>query len=563
MPDQVSRRDFLSRAAAIAAGVATYAALPPGRAFARAELRGEDLVDAGDGFRRGVGRDVGLVATPDGPALRATADGGVFTSGALRGSFPFTHVGLRWVASVPSRTGLQFEVRTSADGVGWSHWRAVTVDCLPGKTADGATFASLVYARGARFVQYRATFRTATAESPSLRLVVATVVDSPAVATSGLLTPTTTIADGPSGRDLALTSRELWEAEESYRFKRNNREIWPEMFVPAKKLIVHHTATRNDYLDAGEALSEVRAIYYYHAVTKQWGDVGYSALVDRFGNVYEGRHGRGGDPGDELASREVLSKDVVAGHDYAHNYGSVGVALLGDSTRADWPMRDPSGPMWDALARYAVFEAGRHFVRPLKPGVVAQSGDADIAVSDFLRSDDVWADQMRNVSGHRETNSTTCPGDVVMAHLDDLRNAIHAGLADTSRTGVALSNLAPGGRETTVGKTVSYAWTAETPEAGWSLAGYQCCVEGWRKPSQSEDVTYLSGYEAGKQPHQKWSGLVPDTSLSFVPGEAGHYTVHVRAVLDRSGLRRSSAYGASHTFLVKAATPSPPGRKPK
>ena len=33
------------------------------------------------------------------------------------------------------------------------------------------------------------------------------------------------------------------------------------MFVPAKKLIVHHTATRNDYATAGEAAAEVRAIY--------------------------------------------------------------------------------------------------------------------------------------------------------------------------------------------------------------------------------------------------------------------------------------------------------------
>ena len=41
------------------------------------------------------------------------------------------------------------------------------------------------------------------------------------------------------------------------------------MFVPAKKLVIHHTATRNDYASAGEAAAEVRAIYKYHAVTQR------------------------------------------------------------------------------------------------------------------------------------------------------------------------------------------------------------------------------------------------------------------------------------------------------
>ena len=41
----------------------------------------------------------------------------------------------------------------------------------------GDYFASVVYAGGARFVQYRATFRTAGGASPSLKRVTATVID--------------------------------------------------------------------------------------------------------------------------------------------------------------------------------------------------------------------------------------------------------------------------------------------------------------------------------------------------------------------------------------------------
>ncbi|HEX2173234.1 MAG TPA: N-acetylmuramoyl-L-alanine amidase, partial [Dehalococcoidia bacterium] len=45
--------------------------------------------------------------------------------------------------------------------------------------------------------------------------------------------------------------------------------------------------------------------------------MGYNYLIDRYGNVYEGRYG-----GD----------NVVAGHALCYNRGSVGIALLGDFT---------------------------------------------------------------------------------------------------------------------------------------------------------------------------------------------------------------------------------------
>ncbi|MEV0089506.1 hypothetical protein AB0H93_42265, partial [Saccharopolyspora sp. NPDC050642] len=46
----------------------------------------------------------------------------------------------------------------------------------------------------------------------------------------------------------------------------------------------------NDYTcDQSAAL--VRGIYYYHSVTNGWGDIGYNALVDKCGTIFEGRTG--------------------------------------------------------------------------------------------------------------------------------------------------------------------------------------------------------------------------------------------------------------------------------
>ena len=541
MTARPTRHEFILRSALLAAGVSTLPLLRPASSFARSSVVAEDLVDGGEAFRRGSGRGV---AVGPGAVLRATRDGGTFTSRVLQSSIEFTHVGLHWSAAVPPRALLRFELRTSPDGSSWSAWSAVHLKRLPGETPVGDYFASLVYARDARFVQYRATFRTTGGASPGLQRVTATVIDSPATAMSASSTdqlPTTPVED--AGRALAVTSREQWAANEKYRFNRRGRELWPEMFVPAKKLIVHHTATRNDYRDAAEAAAEVRAIYYYHAVTQRYGDIGYTALIDRFGNIYEGRHGRG-----EGAGREYLSAGVVAGHDYGHNYGSAGVALLGDATQAGWPMTADTGPMWDALVRFGVFEAGRHHVRPLNADL------ATAASSDFLRSDNVWTGDMRNVSGHKETNNTACPGESVMALLDELRVAVHSGLAGASRTGVALTNRTPGGRETTVGRAITYEWTAEPPENDWTLVGYDYCWEGWYKPSNNINITYLSGYTAEAQPRPVWTKVDPSTtSKTLTPARAGQYTLHVRAILrnEITGAEHRSAYAGRHTFLVR------------
>ena len=541
MTDRSTRREFLARSALLAAGVSTLAFIRPAPSFSRSSVA-EDLVDAGETFRRGGVRGVTLGSAPDGsPALRAAHDGAVFTSRVLQSSMGFTHVGLHWSAAVPQHAKLSFEVRTSPHGSNWSPWSEVHLQRLPEETPVGDYFASLVYAPGARFVQYRATFRTAGGASPSLQRVTATVIDSPTTATTDQLA-TQPVNDADSGRALAVTSREQWRADETYRFTRRGTEIWPEMFVPAKKLVVHHTATRNNYRDVAEAAAEVRAIYRYHAVTQRYGDIGYTALIDKFGNVYEGRHGRG-----EGTGREYLSGGVVAGHDYAHNYGSAGGALLGDATQGDWPMTDVTGPTWDALVSFGVFEAGRHHVRPLNADL------ATSASSDFLRSDNVWTNNMRNVSGHKETNNTACPGDTVMELLDELQTAIHSGLAETSRTGVTLTNETPGGRETTVNTAIAYEWAAEQPENGWTLAGYEYRFEGWYKPSNNINITYLSGYTAQAQPQPVWTRVSQDTtSKSFTPTKAGQYTFHVRAIFkDATGAERRSAYGGRHAYLVK------------
>ena len=135
----------------------------------------------------------------------------------------------------------------------------------------------------------------------------------------------------------------------------------------------------------------VRSVYYYHAVTLEWGDIGYNYLVDRYGNVYEGRYGGPG---------------VVGGHVYGYNYGSAGIAVLGTHGNSSGSV-SPTGPSLASLADLSAWEANRSYIHPL------ESEPWDAAA-------------IPNLAGHRDypPYATSCPGDDLYAALPDLRQSV-------------------------------------------------------------------------------------------------------------------------------------------
>lgn len=75
-----------------------------------------------------------------------------------------------------------------------------------------------------------------------------------------------------------------WGADESIRAQSN------PAYGEDRETFVHHTAGGNTY-DRSDVPAIIRGIYAYHVSGRGWRDIGYNFLIDKFGQIWEGRFG--------------------------------------------------------------------------------------------------------------------------------------------------------------------------------------------------------------------------------------------------------------------------------
>jgi len=273
--------------------------------------------------------------------------------------FTFNALGSIWEIDLPKGDKVAFEVRFKEESGGWSDWQGIEEeDDLKEEPPPKTFYGRLLSTGDALQFQYRAVFTLGRVKPvPSVPKIKLTYIDSRGkekakgrsigtVFRDAFLAVRNFLefdgyevsADSPSA-DIPVISRANWGADESYRFDKKGNEIWSRSYRTTKKMIVHHTVFSDP-----DPKAAVRAIYYYHAIVYGWSDIGYNFLIDRAGNIYEGRYGGDG---------------VVAGHALRYNWGSIGVAVLGDF-RYD----KLNNQIRNALDKIAVWKFTRHGVDP-------------------------------------------------------------------------------------------------------------------------------------------------------------------------------------------------------
>ncbi|HEX2911270.1 MAG TPA: N-acetylmuramoyl-L-alanine amidase [Chloroflexia bacterium] len=303
---------------------------------------------------------------------------GTFTSPVQPVTTSFTAIGSYWEVKSGDGNQLSLQLRVSDDGVKFSDWIDAHPDSDEGRVKTNLTrFYGRVQFLSGKYAQFRMNIPSGI----SVKLVGLTFIDGSAGGVPPQTPPRALIPSGKPNKPYII-SRADWGANESYRFS-GGAQVWPPEYRTAKAIIVHHSETPNSY-NANPAV-DVRGIYYYHAITKGWGDIGYNFLIDWKGNIYEGRYG-----GD----------DVVGGHAYQYNYGSVGICMIGSFSSVT-----PPKAMQDALVSLVAWKCAQRNINPTSKV--------------FLIDKTVNA-----ILGHRDVIDTTCPGNSGYAILPSIRTQV-------------------------------------------------------------------------------------------------------------------------------------------
>lgn len=347
------------------------------------------------------------------------ANTGLFVSQVYEADHTFELLGLNWQQKLPEGTEAGLEIRFRSEEGVWSDWQSIEADEDAPSQDKSTENKGYVITETSNAFQYRAQLSTEnTGITPKLSDISFDYVEG------GRSSVLSSLEKLVFDKDQSIISRKEWGANESLRLSdsenvdfeseldteeeveypdmkiikrvdtddEGNPLLWPEEYpASVEKIIIHHTATTEN-LDDPEAA--IRAIYYYHAVTRGWGDIGYNFIVAPDGSVFEGRSGGDG---------------VVAGHAQGYNTGSVGIALLGNYQEKDLP-----GDMMQALEGLVYKKAKLHDIDP--DGTSSFRGSV-----------------IPNILGHRDVDSTKCPGDYSYGYLEDIRSMVGLAL-DSSRS---------------------------------------------------------------------------------------------------------------------------------
>jgi len=319
---------------------------------------------------------------------------------ALRAAHTFrlasgtTHVALHW----RSRAGVRVRYALSRDGIHFGRARVVLMD-ETGEGRRGETYGALVVAAGVRAVRVQSS-------RSLLRLTLVELADRGPRLARLPLRLTAGVYAQPT-----VTPRSGWGADESLRFDASGKEVWPPAFYPVQKVVVHHTATQNADPDPA---ATIRSIYYYHAITQAWGDIGYNFLIDESGRIYEGRYSRAYAAGVSPTGQDLNGNGVTAAHAYGYNSGTVGIALLGTLTN-----QDATPAARGALERLIAWIDGSHGIDPQAASLYTNPVSGAQAT-------------FPNIAGHRDVGATECPGGTLYATLPTIRSDVAALLGSTA-----------------------------------------------------------------------------------------------------------------------------------
>lgn len=303
----------------------------------------------------------------------------------------FAMVGAKLPVKGMKPTDVELRVRTASGS--WGGWKTLQADdsgpdsdTREGKASAGEVGTAPVWVDGATAVQARVKLSAHVARLASGKPLKLTMVDPGHLASDDDSTGSSTAGVGAPH----IITRAQWGADEQATCP--DRDASSEISMA----VVHHTADSNAYRTVGEAKRQIRADQAFHIFGRGWCDLGYNFVVDKWGNVYEGR-------------RHSITTNRIGAHAVGFNKMTLGVSMLGNYAGVR-----PSYATRTAVARVIAWKMSRsgHY-----PGYHVQyyagRGSERYRPGALLN--------LSRVVGHRDVGLTTCPGDAGYALLNSIR----------------------------------------------------------------------------------------------------------------------------------------------
>lgn len=318
--------------------------------------------------------------------------GTVVLAQAERAGGPVFHLfGAEW----QSRSdGVKLQGRTRNGAGDWSSW----VDLEAEEGGDGpeaskdSRVAAPYWSGEATSVEVRAV-GAPDASIQGLQAVLVTTSATPEDASLLGISARSTVSGVPQP---SIISRAAWGADESL-LNRNGADCVPPKYdQTVKAAVIHHTEGSNSYT-AAQSASIVRGIYSYHVVSRGWCDIGYNFLIDKYGQIFEGRHGG-------------ITMPVHGAHATLWNTNTVGVSFMMNSM-TEAPTQASLNASYELLA----WKLGSNYRNP--QGTTTLVGKTQPVIF-----------------GHGDVMPTDCPGTHIRAHLPQLRVNVAATMRGNEKT---------------------------------------------------------------------------------------------------------------------------------
>ncbi len=316
-------------------------------------------------------------ATPEDPQLAGSQPAAAGPEGPQRSAPYAPELTFSAVGFTTPHTATALRVRTSADGATWDAWEPVDfIDVDDGPDPGSVEARDELPGRHTEQVWVgEATHLQVEVIGADVDDVTVTVIDSMGHSGGPVQRQyDTDLGTAAEASALNVIPRAQWGADE--RITTGSVSVASAVHMG----VVHHTAhttnlsVANSYSQA-EAAGLIRSMHRYHTVSLGWKDIGYNVLIDRFGNVYEGRKGG-------------FERGVIGAHAANFNTGSFGVSVIGNFTSSQ-----ATPAAIDALTRVIGAKSAIHGIDPT--GVTTRMGNGTARPT---------------IVGHRDVGSTACPG---------------------------------------------------------------------------------------------------------------------------------------------------------